>query len=70
MTAIPPSLGIGLKLILLFPGLSIAPNLLDNLIVYGVITNAVTNANRNAIDISPHIGFTSPYFILFYNSLL
>ncbi|MBE5805374.1 MAG: Teichoic acid linkage unit synthesis [Clostridiales bacterium] len=59
MTASPPSLGIGFSFILLFSGLSIAPSFFANFIVRGVITNAVINASKNAIDMSPHINFTS-----------
>lgn len=69
ITAGPPNLGIVLLCVLLLSfGISSAPIFFAIFIVYGVATNATTNASINAMAISPHIlipPISYIYFILF-----
>ena len=69
ITAGPPSLGIVLLCVLLLSlGISTAPIFFAIFIVYGVATNATTNANIKAIAISPHI-YIPPYYFIFFSSI-
>ena len=68
ITAGPPNLGMDFLCILLSSfGISTAPTFRAIFIVYGVVTNATTNARTNAIAISPHITYSSNYFIFSFS---